>query len=141
MSVILSLATGEARGARGPYEPADLQIVSGIITRVDALPRAGGGRDITLALRTDIGDEVQVAVAPRRVLEAMGLRPRRGDAIEVTGWRIVKGKPALLAAEINAGTQLFVFRDRYGVPVWKQRRRRESRLSDHIDWPLEMEVS
>jgi hypothetical protein len=133
LSLILSLATGQARGASVSYEPADLQMVSGTVTLVEALPRAGGEKDVTLVLRTDIGDEIRVAVAPRRVLKAMGLRLLRGDAIEVAGWRIVRGKPALLAAEINAGAQLFVFRDRYGVPVWKQPRRRERPLTDRID--------
>ena len=125
LPLILSLATGEARSTRVSYDPADLLTISGIVTRVEALPRAGGERDITLVLRTEIGDEVQVAVAPRRVLKAMGLRLLHGDEIEVTGWRIVRGKPALLAAEINAGGQLFLFRDRSGIPVWKKRRRRE----------------
>jgi hypothetical protein len=122
-SCILSLATGEARDARVSHEPADLLTISGIVTRVEALPRAGGERDITLVLRTEIGDEVQVAVAPRRVLKAMGLRLLHGDAIEVAGWRIVRGKPALLTAEIYVDTQVFRFRDRHGVPVWNRRRR------------------
>jgi hypothetical protein len=131
--LILSLATGEARDAGVSYEPADLQIISGIVTRMEALPRAGAGRDVTLVLRTDIGDEVQVAVAPRRVLKAMGLRLRDGDAIQVAGWRIVRGKPALLAAEISTGTQLFRFRDRHGTAVWEPRRRRARPLTQGID--------
>ena len=133
LSLILSLATGEARDARVSYEPADLQIISGIVTRVEALPRAGGGRDVTVVLRTDIGDEVQVAVAPRRVLKAMGLRLRDGDVIEVAGWRIVRGKPALLAAEIDTGTQLFRFRDRHGAAVWEHHRRRARPLTERTD--------
>jgi len=133
LSLILSLATKHARGTLVSYEPGDLQTVSGIVTRVDALLRAGAGRDVTLVLRTDIGDEVQVAVAPRRVLKAMGLRLRVGDTIEVVGWRIVRGKPALLAAEISTGTQFFRFRDRHGTAVWEHRRRRARPLTQDID--------
>jgi hypothetical protein len=128
--VVLNAApSGEARGARLSYEPGDLQTVRGRVARVEALPRAGGGRDVTLVLSTNIGDEVQVAVAPRRVLKAMGLRLREGDAIEVAGWRIVRGKPALLAAEISTGTQLFRLRDRHGTVVWEQHRRRQRPLN------------
>jgi hypothetical protein len=129
LSLVLSLAIGVAGGARVSHEPADLQTVRGMVRRVETLPRAGGGRDVTLVLRTEIGDEVPVAVAPRRVLKAMGLRLRPGDAIDVAGWRIVRGKPALVAAEINMGTRLFRVRDRHGTAVWEQHRRRERPLT------------
>jgi hypothetical protein len=127
ISIVLSLAATAAPrdvgGYRSPYDPRDIETVCGTVKRIETLPRAGGGRDVTLVLRTDIGDEVPVAVAPRWVLAAFGLRLHEGDAVQVIGWRIVTGKPALLAAEIGKGTQLFVFRDRHGVTVWGRRRR------------------
>jgi hypothetical protein len=122
----LALSSAPSRGlglARSALEPRDVETVSGEVVRVEVLPGAGSGaRDVTLVLRTPIGDEVPVAVAPRRVVRGMRLHLHAGDDIQVTGWRIVRGKPALLAAEIGAGGRLFVFRDRYGNPVWPRSR-------------------
>ncbi len=120
--------------ARTVHEPGDIETVSGEVVRVDVLPRAGGGgRDVTLVLRTDIGDEVPVAVGPRWVVKAMGLRLRGGDDIQVAGWRIVRGKPALLAAEIDTGAQRFLFRDRHGIAAWSARRRLERLPTRRVD--------
>jgi len=113
-------AARDMRAVATALEPRDIDIVRGRVARVRTLLRAGGGgRDVTLVLRTDIGDEIPVAVAPRRVVHNMGLRLRSGEEIEVVGWRIVRGKPALLAAELVAGGRLFVLRDRYGNPAWR----------------------
>ena len=129
ISVLLALAVNAtpSRGLRDApslYEPSGIQIVSGEVARVDILRRAGGaGRDVTVIVKMNIGDEVPVAVAPQWVLKALGLRLHHGDPVQVVGWRIVTGKPAVLAAEISKGSQRFVFRDRYGAAVWGPRRR------------------
>jgi hypothetical protein len=124
MAVLLCLAVETARSREPPpaaavLEPRDVESVGGTVARIRLLPRAGGGaRDVMLVLRTDIGDEIPVALAPRRVVTRLGLRLRIGDEIRVAGWRIVRGKPALLAAEITTGDRLFVLRDRQGNPTW-----------------------
>jgi hypothetical protein len=106
---------------RAVLEPRDIETMWGTVARVRLLPRAGGGpRHVTLLLRTDIGDEIPVAIAPRGVVKNMKLRLRAGDGVEIVGWRIVRGKPAALAAEITTRGRLFVFRDRYGNPVWAE---------------------
>jgi hypothetical protein len=117
MSLLLCLAVDAA----GVLEPRDVECVGGTIARVRLLPRAGGAaRDVTLVLRTDIGDEIPVALAPRRTVQRLGLRLRSGDDVLVCGWRIVRGKPALLAAEITARGTPYVLRDRQGNPTWKE---------------------
>ena len=124
MAVLLCLAVETAPSREPPpaaavLEPRDVESVGGTVARIRLLPRAGGGaRDVLLVLRTDIGDEIPVALAPRRVVKRLGLRLRTGDEIRVAGWRIVRGKPALLAAEITIGDRLFVLRDRQGNPTW-----------------------
>ena len=124
ISILLCVAVDTARSRELPaataiLEPRAVESVGGTVARVLLLPRAGGGaRDVTLVLRTDIGDEIPVALAPRRVVQRLGLRLRSGDEVLVSGWRIVRGKPALLAAEVTIRGRLFVFRDRQGNPVW-----------------------
>jgi hypothetical protein len=141
ISVIVGLTVDaalprDANDGPSPYEPNDVVTLSGRVARVETLPRAGGGiRDVTVALRTDIGDEVRVAVAPYWVAKAMGLRLHKGDHIRVVGWRIVRGKPALLAAEIGKDAQLFVFRDRHGIAVWGPHRRLKPPPAHRVDQP------
>jgi hypothetical protein len=129
--ILLCVAVDTAPSTEGPadatepdravLEPRDIETTSGTVARVRLLPRAGGGRrDVTLLLRTDIGDEIPVAIAPRGVVKNMKLRLRAGDEVEIVGWRIVRSKPAFLAAEIITRGGLFVFRDRYGNPVWAE---------------------
>jgi len=114
----------DAGGNGGSYDPSQIETVIGEVARVETLPRAGGAdRDVMLVLRTSFGDEVPVAVAPRWVVKAKNLDLQSGDPVQVTGWRIVRGKPAVLAAEIRTGGRTFRFRDRHGVPVWGRRRR------------------
>jgi hypothetical protein len=104
--------------ARASFDPRDIVSVVGTVVRVGLVPRAGGGgRDVTLVLRTDIGDEIAVAVASRTAVKRKGLRLRIGDEVRVAGWPIVRGKPALVAAEIGSEGRLFVFRDRHGHPL------------------------
>ena len=124
VSVVLCLAVETASprdlpDPRGSFDPRDVVTVVGTVARVGLVPRAGGGgRDVTLVLRTDIEDEIAVAVAPRLAVKRKGLRLRSGDEVQVTGWQIARGKPALVAAEIRIEGRLFVFRDRYGHPLW-----------------------
>jgi hypothetical protein len=124
MSILLCLAVETAPSREPPaaaavLEPRDVESVGGTVAWIRLLPRAGGGaRDVMLVLRTDIGDEIPVALAPRRIAMRLGLRLRAGDEIRVAGWRIVRGKPALLAAEITVRGRLFVLRDRQGNPTW-----------------------
>jgi hypothetical protein len=131
----LAISLMSVRSDASPYQPGDVDAVSGRVTRVETLARAGGGRDVTVVLETEIGDEVRVAVAPEWVCRTLGLRLREGDLARVVGWRIVRGKPALLAAEIVAGGLAFVLRDRYGSAVWGPRRRMGPPPAYRVDQP------
>jgi hypothetical protein len=44
-----------------------------------------------------------------------------GDRIEVTGWRVVRGKSALVAAELKRGDRIMRLRDREGASLWRRR--------------------
>ena len=119
LSLTIAISTS-VESPNGPaiLEPRDVESIVGTVARVRVLPSAGGGeRNVVLVVRTDIGEDIAVAVAPRRVVKSRGLRLRRHDDVQVLGWRIVRGKPALLAAEISTRGQLYVLRDRHGVPL------------------------
>jgi hypothetical protein len=106
-------------GAGAPYDPGCLETVAGEVTRVERLPQAGGGRGMHLVLRTDAGDRVSVALGPLWVADRYGIHV--GDRIEVMGWPVVRGKSALVAAELKSGDRTIRLRDREGVPLWRRR--------------------
>ena len=125
IALVLSLTIAVSTSVEPPngpaiLEPRDVESIVGTVAKVRVLPGAGGGeRNVVLVVRTDIGEDISVAVAPRRVVKTRGLRLRRHDEVQVLGWRIVRGKPALLAAEITTRSGLFVLRDRHGNPAWR----------------------
>jgi len=102
-----------------PYDPGALESVSGDVTRVDRIPQAGGGPGMHLVMRTDAGDHVSVALGPLWVAERYGIAV--GDRLEVIGWRVVRGKTALVAAEVKRGHRVIRLRDREGTPLWRRR--------------------
>lgn len=104
--------------AAPPYDPGALDTVSGDVTRVDRIPQAGGGPGMHLVMRTDAGDHVSVALGPLWVAERYGIAV--GDRVEVTGWRVVRGKTALVAAEVKRGDRIIRLRDREGTPLWRR---------------------
>jgi hypothetical protein len=107
--------------AAPPYDPGALESVSGDVTRVDRIPEAGGGPGMHLVVRTDAGDHVSVALGPLWVADRYGIAV--GDRLEVTGWRVVRGKPALVAAEVKRAGRVIRLRNREGTPLWRRRTR------------------
>jgi hypothetical protein len=105
--------------AAPPYDPGALASVSGDVTRVDRIPQAGGGPGMHLVVRTDSGDHVSVALGPLWVADRYGIAV--GDRLEVTGWRVVRGKLALVAAEVRRGDRVIRLRNREGMPLWRRR--------------------
>jgi hypothetical protein len=61
---------------------------------------------------------VSVALGPLWVADRYGIAV--GDRLEVTGWRVVRGKTALVAAEVKRGDRVFRLRDREGTPLWRR---------------------
>jgi hypothetical protein len=116
LACALAFATRAAAGPR--YDPGSLETVAGEVTRIERLPQAGGGRGMHLVLRTDAGDHVSVALAPLWVAERYGIRV--GEPLQVTGWRVVRGKSALVAAELKRGDRVVRLRTREGAPLWRR---------------------
>jgi hypothetical protein len=100
------------------YDPGTVETLSGEVTRVDKVPSASGRRWMRLILRTDTGDSVPVALGPAWVVDRQALSIRSGDRIDVTGWRVVRSKPALVAAEVRKGDATLRLRDAYGAALW-----------------------
>jgi hypothetical protein len=47
------------------------------------------------------------------------LNLRKGDQIEVTGWKTeFEGVQTIFAREVRHGQDVYVFRNKDGIPVW-----------------------
>jgi len=71
-----------------------------------------------LLLRTAQGN-VLVHVAPARFLRTQGIHFNPQDQVEVIGTRVrFQGQDAMLAREITRGSEVLIFRDHQGHPLW-----------------------
>ena len=113
---VLSSATGHGDGVCA-YDPGSVETVKGVVVRVERTPTAAGTPYVHMVLRTDAGDEVPVALGPASVVERR-INIRAGDRVVVTGARVVRSKPALIACEVRVRRRVVHLRDRHGRPLW-----------------------
>jgi len=107
-----------------PYDPGSVETVRGRVVRIVRIVHPTG-TGVHLMLRTEAGDDLPVALGPIRFVER-AFPIRVGDEIEITGARVVRGKPAFMASEVKKDDQIPRLRDRYGVPVWEHGGERRS---------------
>lgn len=111
---------GPGRGPRGAgrYDPTTVDTVAGEIVAVRRVEGRRGGEGVHLDVRTP-GGVLRVHLGPARHLERERFPVAEGQAIEVTGSRVVmRGKPVLLAREARSGEARVVLRDVSGEPAW-----------------------
>jgi hypothetical protein len=118
---LASLAASSA-AADGYLDPGAVETVRGQIVSVEKVSSGlATAPSVYLILDTDAGQRIAVTLGPGDVVEGGTTRVGPGDHVEVTGWQIVRGKPALMAAEVNKAGEVLLLRDRDGVPVWTVR--------------------
>ena len=134
MSAPAEAQRGRGRGSGGwgtatvygrLYDVNTVQVVRGTVVRVTRfVPREGMVLGVYVLVDTGT-DRIAVHVGPEWYFERQDILIEVGDAIEVTGSRIVfDGRPAIIAAEIHKGTVVLRLRDRDGFPVWNGWHRR-----------------
>jgi hypothetical protein len=113
-------AGAPAGAAPGLYNPQTVETVSGVVVSVPATKgQEGFPEPARLILDTGAG-KIPVVLGPAWFVAQQGLKIAPLDKIAVTGSRItIKGKPALVAAEIKKGGQVMELRDKQtGAPRW-----------------------
>jgi len=116
--VLALLATPRAARSAEVYDPGSIETVSGEVASVERQAQPGGPRGVHVLLRTDAGDVFSVALGPMWVVDPYRLRV--GDRVDVTGWRVVRGKRAMVAAEVKRGDRVLRLRNRDGAPLWRR---------------------
>lgn len=127
--VIAAPASPSAQTPRAPagqpvYAPATVVTVQGEIAGIERVPRGRGHEGVHLLLATET-ETLDVHLGPDWYVDEQGLKPSKGERVEVKGSRItLGGKPALIAQEVRSGDARMVLRDASGVPVWARGPRR-----------------
>ncbi len=81
-------------------------------------PVSGGvGSHILLRLEND--STIEVHLATTEFTKMIELNLRKGDPIEVTGFKTeFEGVPTIFARAVKRGIDEYTFRDKDGRPVW-----------------------
>ena len=104
------------------YDPAKEVTVKGVVTGVEEFdcPVSRGELGTHLALQTADGN-LQIHLAPSRILRAQKLTFSAGDQVQVVGARVrLYGNDGLIAQEVTRGNESYIFRDHEGKLLMAQ---------------------
>ena len=101
------------------YNAAAEAVYQGTVADVrDRECPVSGGMGSHIILQLGSGT-IEVHLATTEFTKMAELNLRKGDQIEVTGWKTeFEGVQTIFAREVRHGQDVFVFRDKSGVPVW-----------------------
>ena len=107
------------------YDLKTVETISGKVVSVTTItPEKGMSTGVHLMVKTDKAT-VSVHLGPAWYLDNQDTKIVTGDKIEVKGSRITfKGKPAIIAAEVQKGNETLVLRNENGIPFWSGWRQR-----------------
>jgi hypothetical protein len=119
--VLIVVLSGRSRKQVVPgYALATETVITGEVTEVQEFYcPLSEDQGMHLMLKTSNG-QVQVHLGPGRFLRTHEVRFSPGDRVRVVGSRLrYKGEDALMAREVNRGTETLTFRDAEGKPLWQ----------------------
>src|SRR6266436_4687167 len=101
------------------YNAAAEAVYKGTVADVrDRECPVSGGMGSHIILQLGSGT-IEVHLATTEFTKMAELNLRKGDQIEVTSWKTeLEGVQTIFAREVRHGQDVFVFRDKSGVPVW-----------------------
>ncbi len=101
------------------YNAAAEAVYKGTVADVrDRECPVSGGMGSHIILQLGSGT-IEVHLATTEFTKMAELNLRKGDQTEVTGWKTeFEGVQTIFAREVRHGQDVFVFRDKSGVPVW-----------------------
>jgi len=104
------------------YNPANEITATGTVTGVEEFdcPVSEGELGVHLTLKTAEGN-LQVHLAPSRIMQGQKLSFSPGDQLQVTGARVrINGTKGIIARELTRGNETYIFRDQEGKLVMVQ---------------------
>jgi len=114
-------STAQNKEAVPRYNAATEAVFKGTVTEVKDRECAvsGGHLGSHVILKLADGTSIEVHLAPTKFVNEYELIFKVGDELEVTGSKVnFEGVDTIFAREVKRGTDVFVFRDKDGKPVW-----------------------
>lgn len=107
------------------YDTKTVETIRGQVASVERFtPIQGMSAGVHLVVKTE-KETISVHLGPDWYIERQDVKIEAKDAVEVKGSRVtIRGKPAVIAAEVRKGDQVLVLRDDNGFPAWSGWRRR-----------------
>ena len=101
------------------YDVNTVETVEGEVVGIDVITaRRNVQQGVHLQLETK-DEGLSVHLGPKWFLDEQDIQIEKGDLIKVKGSRITfDDKPAIIAAEIGKGDEIFLLRDEKGFPAW-----------------------
>jgi DNA/RNA endonuclease YhcR with UshA esterase domain len=102
------------------YNPAAEAVYKGTVDDVrDRQCPVSGGIGSHVIMRLGDGSTIEVHLATSEFTKMEEFNLRKGDTIEVTGWKTeFEGVQTIFAREVKHGNDTFVFRAKDGTPAW-----------------------
>lgn len=103
------------------YDTATEAVIKGTVAEVKdrECPVSGGRLGSHIVLKLGDGTTIEVHLAPKKFVSDYDLTFKPGDELEVTGSKVTfEGVQTIFAREVKRGSDVFVFRDKDGKPVW-----------------------
>ena len=102
------------------YNPAAEAVYSGTVVDVrDRQCPISGGVGSHIIMKLENGKTIEVHLATTEFTKMMELNIRKGDSVEVSGWKTeFEGVQTIFARELKDGNDTYVFRAKDGFPAW-----------------------
>ncbi len=121
LAVALPLFAQRTPNVRVPqYNPAAESVFKGTVEdMIDRRCPVSGGVGSHILLRLENDSTIEVHLASTEFTKMIELSLRKGDRIEVTGFKTeFEGVPTIFARAVKRGIDEYVFRDKDGKPGW-----------------------
>ncbi len=135
LTVVLAapVVAQKCKSGSSNYDPAAERTISGTIeeiTEQDCQGNCGGGRKACRGVHLQLatGDKTyEIHVGPKDFLDDSGFKFAKGDEISIIGAPVPDEDEALIARQIDRGSETLTLRDEGGLPEWRGRGRGRNR--------------
>lgn len=102
------------------YNPAAEAVYKGTVADIrDRQCPVSGGVGTHIIMKLENGNTIEVHLATSEFTKMIEMNLRKGDSIEVTGWKTeFDGVQTIFAREVKQGNDTYVFRSKDGPPAW-----------------------
>jgi hypothetical protein len=117
--VLPAVAQNNSKPKPPKYNPAAEAVYKGsVVDMRDRECPVSGGMGAHIIMDLD-GKEIEVHLATTSFTKMVEMNLKKGDAIEVTGWKTeFEGVQTIFAREVRHGNEVYTFRSKDGTPAW-----------------------